>query len=34
MKVNQVPLSDAQRRKIFGLNAVELLRIDADGRRR
>ena len=34
MKVNQVPFSDAQRRKIFGLNALELLRIDADGRRR
>jgi predicted TIM-barrel fold metal-dependent hydrolase len=33
-KLTQVPFSDAVRRKVFGLNALELLRIDATGRRR
>ena len=34
MKLNQVPFSDDQRRKVFGENALELFRIDASGRRR
>jgi predicted TIM-barrel fold metal-dependent hydrolase len=33
-KLNQVPFSDVARRKVFGFNALELLRIDATGRRR
>ena len=33
MKVDQVPMSDEQRRKVFGENALELLKIDAQGRR-
>ena len=32
MKLNQVPFSDDQRRKVFGENALELFRIDAGGR--
>jgi predicted TIM-barrel fold metal-dependent hydrolase len=34
MKLNQVPFSEAQRRKVFGENALELFRIDESGRRR
>lgn len=33
MKVNQIPFSDAVRRKIFGENALRLFNIDAEGRR-
>jgi predicted TIM-barrel fold metal-dependent hydrolase len=34
MKVGQIPWPDDVRRKIFGLNALELLGIDAEARRR
>ena len=34
MKLNQVPFSEEQRRKIFGENALELFGIDRTGRRR
>ena len=30
---NQVPFSDEQRRKVFGLNALRLFNIDSEGRR-
>jgi predicted TIM-barrel fold metal-dependent hydrolase len=33
MKLNQVPLSDAQRAKLFGENALALFGIDREGRR-
>jgi predicted TIM-barrel fold metal-dependent hydrolase len=33
MKLNQVPFSEEQRRKVFGENALELFGIDRDGRR-
>ena len=33
IKLDQVPLSDEQRRKVFGENALTLLGIDRDGRR-
>ena len=33
MKVNQIPFSEEQRRKVFGLNALELFNIDSEGRR-
>jgi hypothetical protein len=32
-KLNQVPFSDEAKRKIFGANALELFKIDAEGRR-
>ncbi|WP_245602711.1 amidohydrolase family protein [Solirubrobacter soli] len=32
-KVNQIPFTDTVRRKVFGENALSLLRIGADGRR-
>jgi uncharacterized protein len=34
MKLNQVPFSDEQRRKVFGENALALFGIDREGRRR
>ena len=34
MKLNQVPFSEEQRRKVFGENALELFGIDRTGRRR
>jgi predicted TIM-barrel fold metal-dependent hydrolase len=34
MKLNQVPFSEAQRRKVFGENALELFDIDRTGSRR
>jgi predicted TIM-barrel fold metal-dependent hydrolase len=33
MKLNQVPFSDEQRRKVFGENALELFGIDRAGQR-
>jgi len=33
MKVNQVPFSEEQRQKVFGLNALRLFNIDSEGRR-
>jgi predicted TIM-barrel fold metal-dependent hydrolase len=33
MKLDMVPLSDAQRAKVFGENALEMLGIDRTGRR-
>src|SRR3954464_8985943 len=34
MKLNQVPFTESQRRRVFGENALELLGIDEQGRRR
>jgi predicted TIM-barrel fold metal-dependent hydrolase len=34
MKLNQVPLSADQRRKVFGENALALFGVDREGRRR
>jgi predicted TIM-barrel fold metal-dependent hydrolase len=33
MKLDQVPLDDARRAKVFGFNALTLFGIDRDGRR-
>ena len=33
MKVDQIPMTDEQRRKLFGENALELFKIDSAGRR-
>ena len=33
MKLDQVPLDDARREKVFGFNALALFGIDRDGRR-
>ena len=34
MKLNQVPFTETQRRRVFGENALDLLGIDGEGRRR
>jgi predicted TIM-barrel fold metal-dependent hydrolase len=33
MKIDQIPMTDEQRRKVFGGNALALLKVDAQGRR-